>query len=200
MLWDLEAVNFAQVIVTGIVTVLGAFFGSYVMWKLVGPGVIKSGANGVFGPALIKWLFAPSIDTGEKVQVKHTKADGTEVTKEEKEIVAPAQFIATQMARVIQGMMLSKLGVDGRKKAVLVGDIQAQLADPDSPFAGLVGFLSPKARERALKDGDYIPILLDMLVSSPQARELVGKAINKFKGQSSSGALESVGGVGGKTW
>jgi len=63
-----------------------------------------------------------------------------------------------------------------------------------------VGFLSPKARERALKDGDYIPILLDMLVSSPQARDLVGKAINKFKGQSTSSAVESAGGVGGKTW
>lgn len=200
MIFDLSSVNIAAVLVTGVVTVLGAFFGSYLMWKLIGPGVVKKGVGQELGPAMLKWLFDPSIDTGEKIKVQHEKADGTMVEKEEKEFLAPAEVLAAKMGRVVYGMIFSKLGVDGRKKAVMIGDMQAELANPDSPFSQFAGFLSPKARERALKDGDYVPVLLDLIVSSPQARDLVGKAINKFRGQSHTGAVESVGGVSGKTW
>jgi len=201
MFFDISGVNFAAVLITGIVTIVGAFFGSYLMWKLIGPGVVKKGVGEELGPAMLNWLFEPSMKTGEKIKEQHEKSDGTIVEKEVDEVLAPAEVLALRMGRVVYAMIFSKLGVDARKKGVLVGDIQAELANPDSPFSQFAGFLSPKARERALKDGDYVPILLDLIVSSPQARDLVGKAINKFKGQSTSTAVTSgPSGVGGKLW
>ena len=201
MFFDLSGVNFAAVLVTGIVTIVGAFFGSYLMWKLIGPGVVNAGVGESLGPAMLNWLFDPSIKTGEKIVEKREKADGTTVDKEVDEVLAPAEVLALRMGKVVYALIFSKLGVDARKKGVLVGDIQAELANPDSPFSQFAGFLSPKARERALKDGDYVPILLDLIVSSPQARDLVGKAINKFKGQSiTQSAVSGPSGVGGKTW
>ena len=201
MIFDLSSVNIAAVLVTGIVTVAGAFFGSYLMWKLIGPGVVKKGVGQELGPAMLTWLFKPSIETGEKIKVSHEKADGTIVEKEEKEILTPANVLAMNMGKTVYGMVFSKLGVDGRKKATLIPDMQAELANPDSPFSQFAGFLSPKARERALKDGDYVPVLLDMIASSPQMRELVGKAINKFRGQSTAGTdVSGPAGVSGKTW
>jgi hypothetical protein len=150
---------------------------------------------------MLNWLFEPSVKTGEKVKTKHEKADGTYVEKEIDEVLAPAEILALKMGNVIYRMTLSKMGVDGHKRAMVIGDLQAELANPDSPFAQFTGFLSPKARERALKDGDYVPILLDLLASSPQAREMLGKAINKFKGQSLAGTTtSSLAGVSGKTW
>ena len=194
-------IDVTALILTGVVAAVASFFGSFVMWKVIGPRVVSKGVGTSLGPAMLNWLFEPSVKTGEKIKVKHEKQDGTIVDKEVDEVLAPAEILALKMGNVIYRMTLSKMGVDGHKRAMVLGDIQAELANPDSPFSQFAGFLSPKARERALKDGDYVPILLDLLVSSPQAQSMLGKVLNKLKAQSTPGAASTgLAGVSGKTW
>lgn len=195
-------IDLISLVVTGVVAAGASFFGSYLMWSFIGPRVVKRGIARELGPSMLHWLFEPSIKTGKKVVEKRERSDGTILEKEVDEVIAPGEELARRMAYIIQRMTLSKLGVDGTKKAAMIADLQAELANPDSPFAQFAGFLSPKARERALKDGDYVPVLLDLIVSSPQARELVGKAINRFKGSSSTSSADTsaMSGVSGKTW
>lgn len=176
MSFDVSAVEWAQVLATGIVTVLGALVGSFVMWKLVGPSVVRAGAKGVFGPAMLEWLFTPSVKTGEKLIEKKEGKDGTVTEKEVDEVLSPAEVLAVRMGKIVYMQTLSKLGVDGRKAGMVVGDIQAALANPDNPLAQQLAVINPKLLERALKDGDYVPIIMSMF--APQIKDYI---TNKLK-------------------
>jgi len=186
------SIDIVSLVVTGVVAALASFFGSLVMWSLIGPRVVKKGIGRELGPAMITWLFEPSIKTGEKAVEKRERADGTVVEKEVDEIVAPAEELARRMGRIVYHMMLGKLGGDGAKKAALMGDVQAALANPDNPLAQYLGAVNPKIIDRALKDGDYIPLIIQMFLTNPQAREWVS---GKVKSVASATNAQAKGGT-----
>lgn len=187
-------IDIISLIVTGVVAALASFFGSLVMWSLVGPRVVKKGIGRELGPAMIHWLFEPSIKTGEKIVEKREKADGTVIEKEVDEILAPAEELARRMGKIIYLMTLSKLGVDGHKKAALIGDVQSALANPDNPLSQYLGAINPKIIDRALKDGDYIPLIIQLLMSNEKAREWISgkvKSVGKQSSQPSMGGTSA---------
>lgn len=177
-------IDLASLIITGVAAAIFSFIGSFLMWSIIGPRVVKKGIGKELGPAMITWLFEPSIDTGETVIEKIERADGSIKEKESKEIIAPAEELARRMGKIIYSMTLSKLGVDGHKKAALIGDVQSALANPDNPLSQYLGAINPKIIDRALKDGDYIPLIIQLLMSNKTAQEFVTGKLNKGLKQS----------------
>ena len=194
------SIDYVSLILTAVVAAIASFVGSAVMWTLIGPRVVKRGIGKELGPSMLKWLFEPSIDTGEKVVEKHEKADGTIVEKEVKEIVAPAEELARRMGHIVYMMTLSKLGGDKRKNQVLIGDVQSALANPDNPLAQYLGAINPKIIDRALKDGDYVPLIIQLLLSNEKAREFVTGKLKTVGAKSIDTSKSGVSGIGGKTW
>ncbi len=189
------SIDILSLVLTGVVAAIASFCGSFIMWKLIGPGVVDKGIGRKLGPAMMKWLFEPSIRTGNKVKQQHEKADGSIVEKEVDEIVAPAEELAQRMGRIVWHQFRGKLAGDGTKNAALIGDVQAALANPDNPLAQYLGAINPKIIDRALKDGDYIPLIFQLIFSNPQAREWLGGMFKK-----AAGASRSQQGMGSSAW
>jgi len=144
-------------VVEGLFTLFFAALGSYVMWKVVGPKVVDSVISKKLGHALMNWFFTP-IKTGKKKKtIDEETGEKTEVDEE----ASPLEIIVGSAGAILFAKMMGKMGGDARKREAIQGDIIAGLSNPASPFAGILNSVNPRILERAIKDGDYIPIILD---------------------------------------
>src|SRR5512136_1110405 len=60
---DITAIDVVSLVLQGLVTLLFAFVGSYVMWKVAGPRVVIRALQEKMGPILLNWFTTP-IPTG----------------------------------------------------------------------------------------------------------------------------------------
>lgn len=159
-----------EILIAGLVScvfgMLGALIGGYIMWSWLGPRIVTDSVTPLVGPALYNWLTAPSMSTGKKKKMVDPET-GEEM--EMPEAISPLQNIMNEAGKVTYFMLMSKLGVDARKKQVAIGDIQNAIME-GSPLAGALSAISPKLMERAVKDGDYIPIVLQLF--GPKIEEM----------------------------
>jgi len=172
-----------EVALEGLLTLLFAGIGSYFMWRLIGPRVVTNAIRAKMGPILLDWLTTPSLKTGEKLKIKDSKGKETE----QDEILSPLELIMENAGNLVFQKLMGKIGGDERKKDAVQQDIIAGLANPASPFAGLLNSVNPKLLERALKDGDYVPIILEQL--GPFAVKWLEKRVNI-------GQMNTTGGAG----
>ena len=168
----------SDLIQAGIVTLtlgfIGALVGGYVMWSWLGPKIVTRSVSGIVGPAIYEWLTIPSISTGKTRKITDDDGEVSEVP----DIISPLQNIMREAGTYTYQMLCSKMGIDSRKKQVAIQDVQSALMSPDSPLAGFASMISPKLVERAIKDGDYIPIILQMF--GPQIEQFIStRVINK---------------------
>lgn len=152
-------IDLLSMFLQGLVTLVFAFIGSYIMWKVAGPRVVVTAIREQMGPILINWLMTPSIPTGKKK--KMTADDNEEV--EFDEVLAPIDLMMTRAGELVYQKLMGKLGGDVRKKQAVTNDIIEGMSMPGSPYASLLSSINPKLVERALKDGDYMPIILEQL-------------------------------------
>lgn len=162
------------VVLGGLVTLLFAGLGSVLMWKLIGPRVVEGALRARLGPILVEWFTTPVYETGKKTKYVDEKT-GKHVEKEE--VISPLEMIISGASDVMQQKLYSKMGVDARKLQVAQGDIAEALLDPANPMAQMLGGLSPALLERAIKDGDYIPVILQMF--GPQIKNIANTFITK---------------------
>ena len=120
------------------------------------------------------WFHTPAIETGRVL----TDDKG----KESKEIITPFQNMASETGRYAEMRLKSSLGVAGRKAQVLRSDLVADLTE--SELGGTIAAIAPRAFERAMKDGDYMPILIDMV--RPLIESKITDMVNKGGGSGSS--------------
>lgn len=150
------AIDAVSVVLSGLVTLIFAFIGSYVMWKVIGPRVVTKAIQDRLGPILQAWLVTP-VPTGRTKVV--INADGEEETVEQ--AVSPLDQMMTAAGEILYRKMLGKIGGDRRKVGAVQDDITESLANPSSPLGALLGQVNPKLLERAIRDRDYVPIILD---------------------------------------
>jgi len=153
---DSTAVDVISVVLSGIVTLLFAFLGSYIMWRWIGPRVVSNAIQDRLGPILQAWLVTP-VPTGKMKTV--VNADGEEESVEV--AVSPLDQMMTSAGEILYRKMLGKIGGDRRKVGAVQDDITESLANPSSPLGALLGQVNPKLLERAIRDRDYVPIILD---------------------------------------
>jgi len=151
--------NLVELVLEGLVTLLFAFLGSYVMWKWIGPEVFEETLRARMGPILMGWFLTPQYETGKMRKIKDDEGEESEV----KEVLSPLALIIKDAGELLYAKLMGKMGGDARKRGAVQDDIVAGLANPASPFAGLLNSVNPRLLERALKDGDYVPIILDQL-------------------------------------
>lgn len=176
---DLVSISF-QVFMT----VLCAFVGSFVMWKIIGPRVVYEAIRARMGPILLDWLMTPSIKTGKRKKMLKSEAvlddDGKELSPAiyeiGDEVLSPIEHIISRAGDTLFCKVYGKLGGDVRKKQALQGDIIEGLQNQDSPFGLLLNQLNPRIIERAVKDGDYVPLLLEQF--GPLLKEFAAKKLN----------------------
>lgn len=125
------------------------------MWKFVGPGVVFAAIQEKMGPILQNWLLTP-VPTGRKRTVK-----GEDGPEEVPELLSPVEQMMTVAGEVLYRKMLGKVGGDYKKRQAVQDDIVEGLQNPGNPFASMLNGINPRLLERAIKDGDYVPILLD---------------------------------------
>lgn len=166
-------IDLLSMFLQGLVTLVFAFIGSYVMWKVAGPRVVVTAIREQMGPILINWLMTPSIGTGRKK--KSTDEDGVE--SEADEVVAPIDLMMTRAGELVYQKLMGKLGGDVRKRQAVQGDIIDGLSVPGSPFGSLLSQVNPRLLERAMKDGDYLPIILEQL--GPLMSRYIENKLNK---------------------
>lgn len=151
--------NLIELVLEGIVTLLFAFLGSYLMWKWIGPKVLERTLRARMGPILIEWFLTPQYETGKMKKIRDDEGEESEV----KEILSPLDLIIKQSGDILYQKLMGKMGGDVRKRQAVQGDIIDGLSNPDSPFAGLLNSVNPRLLERAIRDGDYTPIILEQL-------------------------------------
>lgn len=143
-------------VLSGLVTLIFAFIGSYVMWKVIGPRVVTKAIQDRMGPILQNWLVTP-VPTGKFKEVINAEGEVEQVEA----LISPVEQMMTIAGEVLYRKMLGKVGGDRRKVQAVQGDITESLANPSSPLGALLGQVNPRLLERAIKDGDYVPIILD---------------------------------------
>jgi len=148
-----------ELVLEGLVTLFFAFMGSYVMWRIAGPKVLEKTLRARMGPILLEWFLTPSFETGKTKKIKDEDGEETEV----KEILSPLDLIIKNAGEIFYSKLMGKMGGDVRKREAIQGDIIAGLSNPVSPFAGILNSVNPRILERAIKDGDYVPIIMDQL-------------------------------------
>ena len=141
------------------------------MWRLVGPGVVVKAIRARMGPILMEWLTTP-VPTGRKKKI--TSEDGTSEIDEK---LSPLDTIIINAGEVLYRKMLGIKGGDVRKRQALENDVREGVLEPGSPIFSLLNSINPKIVERAIRDGDYIPILLDMF--GPQLQRMVEAKLSK---------------------
>jgi len=144
------------VVVQGLVTLLFAFIGSYVMWKIAGPRVVIRALQEKMGPILMNWFVTP-IPTGATKSV--TNDEGEEEIVDVK--VSPMEQMMTAAGETLYRKLLGKMGGDRRKVRAVQDDIVEGLGMPGNPLGSLLQGINPRLLDRALRDGDYVPILLE---------------------------------------
>lgn len=181
-------IDLESVVLSGLVTLLFAAIGSYVMWKIAGPRVVVKAIQSRMGPILLDWLTTPSFSTGKKKRTLVTEAelddDGKEISPAEyemrDEILAPLDLIMTRAGELMYQKFMGRLGGDARKRGAVQGDIIAGLSEPGNPFGSLLNGINPRLLERAMKDGDYMPIILEQL--GPLAKDFIASKMTKGAG------------------
>lgn len=169
---------------------LGAAIGSLIMWVLVGKAIVLRYA----GRAVTEKLANPDDDTraalrsvlSESWEWFHTPCiDSGKVDDDEKPvIITPFQVMANEMGRYAVLQIRSAMGVAGRKRQIAEGDVMADLQNPDSPLSSISSVL-PSLVSRAAKDGDYVPILLQM--AQPWIEKLMSDKFGGVNGKSAGG-------------
>lgn len=171
-----------SLVVQGLFTLCFAAVGSYFMWRLIGPAVVTNAIRAKMGPILMEWLTTPAYKTGGKRRVTDEESGETVETDE---VLSPLEMIIKNAGDVLYSKMMGKLGGDVRKRQAVQSDIVAGLANPASPFAGFLNSVNPALLNRALKDGDYVPIILDQL--GPTLVKYAEGHLNKSKGDATTG-------------
>lgn len=170
-------VEIVDLVLTGAIAAICSLLGSAIMWLFVGPKVVERGLKNRAGPAIYEWLVSPSIDTG-KIRSRVTD----EGEKEEyREVLSPLQNIIQNAGELMYQKLMGRVGGDARKRMAVERDIQEGLLDPANPFAVMLNGINPRLLERAIRDGDYVPILLQQF--GPVLQQFVEK---KLKGDSPS--------------
>lgn len=181
----------SETVLAGIVSLVlgffGALIGGYVMWSWLGPRIVTRSVSGIVGPAIYEWLTKASINTGKIRKIEDEDGEISEIP----DVISPLQNIMREAGTYTYQMLCSKMGIDSRKRQVAIQDVQTALMAPDSPLAGFASMISPKLMERALKDGDYIPIILQMF--GPQIEQFINSRVNNKGGS-------FTGGDGGSKW
>jgi len=77
------------------------------------------------------------------------------------EMVSPLQEIMNAAGEHLYRKMLGRVGGNQKKVRAVQDDIVEGLAMPGNPLATLLNGVNPRLLDRALKDGDYVPILLE---------------------------------------
>jgi len=144
------------VVVQGLVTLLFAFIGSYVMWKIAGPRVVIRALQEKMGPILLNWFTTP-IPNGSTKTVVNEEGEEEKVPV----TVSPMETMMSVAGETLYRKLLGKMGGDKRKVRAVQDDIVEGLGMPGNPFATLLNGINPRLLDRALKDGDYVPILLE---------------------------------------
>jgi len=159
------------VVVQGLVTLLFAFIGSYIMWKIAGPRVVIKALQEKMGPILLNWFTTPIHNGATKIVVN-------EEGEEEKVpiTVSPMESMMTVAGETLYRKMLGKMGGDKRKVRAVQDDIVEGLSNPANPFASLLGGLNPRILERAIKDGDYTAIIIEQF--APVLRQWAEAKLN----------------------
>lgn len=177
-------IDLETILLSGVCTLIFAGIGSYVMWKIAGPRVVVKAIQTQMGPILLEWLTTPSFKTGKKkktlVQEAETDEEGKEIEPAQyemaDEVLSPLDLIMSRAGDLVFQKFMGKLGGDARKRGAVQADIVAALGDSSSPLGSLLGSINPRLLERALKDGDYVPIILEQL--GPLAKQFLEKKIN----------------------
>jgi hypothetical protein len=148
--------------------------------------LVKQGLRSNLGPSMLEWMFTET-PTGNKIVEKYEGKDGAVKEREVPEVKSPAEILATNMGHTIWNMIKSGQLSDGRKRATIIADLQNGLADPDNPMAQAVGMVNPKLIERALKDGDYAPLIFQMLFSNPDTIKWIQAKLKSVGQRSTTG-------------
>ena len=179
----------SELIIAGIVSfILGAFgalFGGLIMWRWQGPKIVDRSISGKVGPAIYSWLITPSLTTGKKKKLVD-KETGEETESEG--IISPFENLIGEAGKLTYQLICSKTGVDARKKQIAIGDVQSALSDPNSPLAGLSSLIPQKLVDRAIKDGDYVPVILQMF--GPQIGQYINTLLPNRSGVRTGGELQ----------
>jgi hypothetical protein len=149
-------IDVMTVVVQGLVTLLFAFVGSYVMWKIAGPRVVIKALQERMGPILMNWFITP-IPNGATKSVVNEEGEEEIVPVQ----ISPMDQMMTAAGETLYRKLLGKMGGDKRKVRAVQDDIVDGLAMPGNPLGSLLQGINPRLLERALKDGDYVPILLE---------------------------------------
>ncbi len=165
-------IDLESVVATGLVTLCMSFIGSYIMWSLAGPRVVVRAIQSRMGPILMDWLTAPTYKTGKKRVVTDDEGGKTEVD----EVLSPLQLIIINAGELMWQKMMGKMGGDARKRGAVQSDIVDGISSPGNPFGGLLNQINPRLLERAIKDGDYVPIILEQL--GPLLKDWAAKKLN----------------------
>lgn len=174
-----------SVVVSGLLTLIFAAVGSFVMWKILGPRVVVKAIQGHMGPILVEWFMTPSISTGKKRKAVDSEAEfdesGKEISpatyKEIDEVLSPLEMIISRAGEVMMTKIYGKLGGDARKRMAVQQDILAGLSSPGNAIGGMLNSINPALLNRALRDGDYMPIILEQL--GPLAKQFLENKLNQ---------------------
>lgn len=126
------------------------------MWKVAGPRVVIKALQEKMGPILLNWFTTP-IPTGATKVVVNEEGEEETVPIQ----ISPMETMMSVAGETLYRKLLGKMGGDRRKVRAVQDDIVDGLANPANPFATLLNGVNPRLLERALKDGDYVPILLE---------------------------------------
>jgi len=177
-------IDLVSISLQALMTVACAFVGSYIMWRVIGPRVVYQAIQARMGPILLDWLMKPSIPSGRRRKNLVSEAvideDGKELSPAQYEIgdevLSPIETIITRAGDTLFSKVYGKMGGDVRRKQAIQGDIVEGLRDSQNPFGMLLNDINPMLLQRCIKDGDYIPILLEQF--GPLAKELISKKLN----------------------
>ena len=198
LLWG-DHVDFQQVInlsLAGLAGGIGALIGGWIMWHWAGPGIILNALKNHLGKEMVLFLLNPTMKTGKKVKDE----DG----KEHDQIVSPMIFLGREAGKQAFFELKGLMGIDERKKQVLLDDMRTALSDPNNPLAQQMAAINPKVLDRALEDSDYLRAAVEIF--KPQLQTIGKKAldnfINKRQGNNATAATvtEQQGTQGLKDW
>ncbi len=156
--------------IQGLFTALFAGLGSYILWRLVGPRIVVQAIQERMGPALHAWLTTP-VPTG-----KMTKMSTNDGDVDVAEVKSPLDLIMISAGDSVYRRLMGRMGGDARKRGAVQDDIREGMLADGSPFGGLLNQINPRLLERAIKDGDYIPIILEQL--GPVVKQYLDKRLS----------------------
>ena len=177
--------DLASVLIGAIVGIFPELIAGFFLWKrwfarANQDRLQNSIVEGEFDPAIaaifrrgVQLMFEPIIDLGEKDE--HGKPV----------LVPPVSVFGREFAKFIYHKFRSGWGTDGQKAELLKGDVAQALQDPSHPFTAQLMTINPKIVERCLRDGDYIPLIIQMF--GPMAKSFITEKINTRLGGSSGG-------------